>query len=335
MSLPNSPFSDKKNPKRISLVAGYDSDGIIHDYVVFLISELSKISDVFYYCDCDLRHGEIDKLEGLVKWAGSGRHGRYDFGSWQALIYKIGWREIGQYDGLILVNDSVYGPIFDLNPIFQHMESSGCDFWGITSSNQIKYHIQSYFLVFNRKIILNSHFVKFWNNIEEFTGSHKKYVVKNEIAMSDLIKRSGFVVGSLIKSKNMENPTCFPLCLMKDFSVPFVKVKSFKNPQSNLLENYRSLINFIELNTNYDYKNIYKHIGRDYVEKNINFTANDNFYINIGFIQIYTTINNRLKIAFFKKNILSLKIKKNYFYFLSKYKIFRTKLMAIKFNNYN
>ena len=97
--------------KRICLFAGFNINGIIEDYVLYYLQELSKISDIYYLADNKIMPKEFEKITPYVKGAYGYKHGKYDFGSWQELINKISWEKIAEYDELILTNDSVFGPI--------------------------------------------------------------------------------------------------------------------------------------------------------------------------------------------------------------------------------
>ena len=60
--------------KRICLLAGYDKNNVIQDYVVFLVQELSKISDVYYFADGNMPEKELAKIEPYTKYAKSADH---------------------------------------------------------------------------------------------------------------------------------------------------------------------------------------------------------------------------------------------------------------------
>ena len=48
--------------RRICLFAGYDKDDKIQDYVVYMIKELSKISDVYYMANGKIGPEEMVKI---------------------------------------------------------------------------------------------------------------------------------------------------------------------------------------------------------------------------------------------------------------------------------
>jgi lipopolysaccharide biosynthesis protein/CDP-glycerol glycerophosphotransferase (TagB/SpsB family) len=124
----------KDSISRICLFACYDPDGLIDEYVVQFIKELAHYSDIFFLADCELQPGELDKLSGIAKGAWAFRHGEYDFGSYSRLARDlVGWDLIGQYDELLLVNDSSY-LLGSLKPVFNKMDAKTCDWWGLQAT---------------------------------------------------------------------------------------------------------------------------------------------------------------------------------------------------------
>lgn len=116
--------------RRVCLFAGYDPDGVVDDYVVAYLRELSRFADIYYLADCAMADGELDKLRPYTVGRWACRHGTYDFGSWSALARDhVGWNVIEQYDELILANDSSY-LLSGLGPMFAKMDARPCDWWG-------------------------------------------------------------------------------------------------------------------------------------------------------------------------------------------------------------
>ena len=123
-----------KEPKRITLFAGYDLEGIIDETVIYFLEELSKYSDVYYCCDYDLEKKELKKIEHCVKNAWGVRHGEYDFGSYKMLAkYLVGWENIKKYDEVLLVNDSSY-LLKPLDEVFAKMDKKKCSWWGMQAT---------------------------------------------------------------------------------------------------------------------------------------------------------------------------------------------------------
>lgn len=127
----------KDKVKRICLFAGYDAHGIVDDYVIELITELSLYSDVYYLADTVLAEQELVKLKGITKQAWAFRHGEYDFGSYARLALNlVGWEKLQKYDEVLLVNDSSY-LLKSLDTVFRKMDGKPCDWWGLQATKGI------------------------------------------------------------------------------------------------------------------------------------------------------------------------------------------------------
>lgn len=178
--------------RRVCLFAGYDPDGIVDDYVVAFLRELSRFADIYYLADCVMQDGELEKLKPFTEARWAYRHGAYDFGSWSALARDhVGWGTIELFDELILANDSSY-LLRELGPVFAKMDARACDWWGMQAtkgiartraiaSNQFQepvpmeevrsrlvdtyeqddlydFHVGSYFLVYRKPVIRDAGF---------------------------------------------------------------------------------------------------------------------------------------------------------------------------------
>jgi lipopolysaccharide biosynthesis protein len=66
-----------------------------------------------------------------------------DFGAWQHLV-RIGCAS--DADTILLANDSVFGPVRDLAPIFTSMQAQAYDVWGMIESHEVAWHLQSWFI---------------------------------------------------------------------------------------------------------------------------------------------------------------------------------------------
>jgi len=169
--------------KRICLFAGYSSQNTIEDYVIHYIKNLTPFADVFYCADNPLTDEEIKKLAPYVKIVFSGRHATYDFGSWAKMINAIGWDEIEKYDQMILVNDSCFGPLFPLTPVFEKMDSIPCDAWGIAKNK----FLMSFFLCFGKAVINDPIFRDFISTPP--IDNNKLLLIEREKSLSAIISR--------------------------------------------------------------------------------------------------------------------------------------------------
>ena len=197
-----------KNNKNIAIFAHFDVDNLIDDYVIYYLKELGKVAaDIVFVSDCDLNNEEKDKISNLCIKIISTKHGEYDFGSYKRGIECVK-DNLNNYDNLIIANDSCYGPIKPLLPIFEDMSLRvDVDFWGMTQ-NQETYpiHIQSYFVVFSKKVFLSKAFNSFFSSVKK--QKHKREIIENyEIGLSTILVEAGFKKSSFIPKIYKDNPT--------------------------------------------------------------------------------------------------------------------------------
>ena len=114
----------------------------------------------------------------------------YDF-----MSYKVGLLESGininTYESVLICNDSVYGPLFDLQVIIERMNKLSCDFWGMTRSLEGPPHLQSYFIYFNKPVLQSGHLVAFFTQVC-IEQSKKDIIQKYEIGLTQYLCREGY-----------------------------------------------------------------------------------------------------------------------------------------------
>lgn len=209
-------------PRRICLFAAHDRDGIVDDYVVTYLRELSRHADVHYLADGVLEPGELAKLGGVTAGAWSLPHGAYDFGSFSALARDlVGWDVIDSYDELLLANDSCF-LLRPLDEVFARMDARACDWWSLQATsmehdenyfrddspialadakrrlvgprqlNDVRYlHLSSYFLAFRRPVFDDPGFR--WRLDTVVPQEAKALVVhKYEVGISRYLNDAGF-----------------------------------------------------------------------------------------------------------------------------------------------
>lgn len=206
--------------KRTIIFAHYDKDNVIDSYVIRYLEALRPLAtELIFVSDSDLSNEEIKKLNAdkiIV-----GRHGEYDFGS-----YKRGFQAMSDADQLVFCNDSCY-LIDDIEALFEN-ES---DFFGvITNTDSYPAHLQSYFVVFNRKVIESAVFKNFMSSITKLEKK-QDIIEKYEIGLTQTLSKAGFSFSSFIRETFKSNPTMNEDYFLKlrPSGFPFLKTDLLKN----------------------------------------------------------------------------------------------------------
>ncbi|MBF0313282.1 MAG: hypothetical protein HQK50_05480 [Oligoflexia bacterium] len=245
---------------KLCLFAHYDPKGELATTTVTYLKALRELNFEIVFSSTSLRLNEETQklLKPLCRDILIRRNVGIDFGSWKTALYHVTANEAGalnQYQKLLITNDSIYGPIQNLAPIIKKMdESRAFDVWGMTDSFERKYHLQSYFLMADRKVFLHPSWNKFWRSLKLYRN---KYLIIDdyEVGLSRYLLRHKFKIGAYcsyleIKAYLTQNPTAIPSGLPMDvrktacnpsiylwdviiehFNFPFVKRELFLNPK--------------------------------------------------------------------------------------------------------
>ncbi|MBF0207698.1 MAG: hypothetical protein HQK53_12490 [Oligoflexia bacterium] len=239
----------------LCLFASFDPQGIIQPYLIRYLQQLSQldIEIIFVSTSPTFRNEEIKKIFLFCSKIILRKNTGHDFGSWATAIKLLQNEKIdfSRYKNILIANDSLYGPLFDLRPIFDKMEKMNVDFWAMTESFEIKYHLQSYFIVFNRSLILNPSWINFWKDYKLYQNK-RSIIYFGEITLSQYLIRKGFksavafpINELLSKLQNTQNKNSLkgipttqvyynPVIylwdlLLEQLSFPFIKRELFVN----------------------------------------------------------------------------------------------------------
>ncbi len=135
-------------------------------------------------------------VDGFVPRANVG----YDFGAWQDGLATL---QGGDYDEVLCINDSVYGPLFDLGPALVDRRTVDADLWGMVLSDQNARreaprvpHVQSWFLGLRRRLLESDAFAEFWKDFEPL-ATKRDIVERYEIGFSARMKEAGLKLAGL------------------------------------------------------------------------------------------------------------------------------------------
>ncbi len=113
----------------------------------------------------------------------------YDFGAWRDVIETL-HLPAADTEELIILNDSMYGPIRPLGPMLARLNYAEADIWGLTDSWQHRYHLQSFFLAFGGKALHSAAFAKFWREI--LSAPFKSFIIREyEIGLTQQMLKAG------------------------------------------------------------------------------------------------------------------------------------------------
>ena len=249
----------KKQKETVSIFSHFDAQNEVKDDVLFYLKMLSKISDIVFVSTAEeLSSDEIASIEPYCKDIIVKKNIGYDFGAWKTGLDYLG-ESLAEYDSLILCNDSVYGPLFDLETIMTSMQPY--DFWSMTDNYEIEYHLQSYFVVYHKTAFTHSVFQTFWENFKIYEDK-QTLIEHNEIAFSQDMMHTGLSYHSYysVKDKNYVNVLQYHWdTLIQEHQFPFIKKELLKrNPLGLPIDNWSTIVQSV---SDYDITLIQKQLN--------------------------------------------------------------------------
>jgi len=253
----------------ICLFASFSYIQQVDDYVLYYLKKIKECGFLIVFISgSPVNEKDLNHLKELCHAVIEKENDGLDFGSWHAALEILSYA--ANSNSVLLLNDSVFGPLYDLKQVFNLMEEKKFDIWGMIDGYLFRHHIQSWFLYFNKKAIQSRAWADFWKKCQSF--KQRELVVYNyEISLKGYFEKNGFKVGSLIECSELierfkrANNGRFPeltknyclLCwdyLISEYSFPFLKRELFKDDFAFDIDKFEvnKFESVIRANTDYD-----------------------------------------------------------------------------------
>lgn len=254
--------------KRLFLFAAYDKDNIIGTALLHYLKELSVFGDIILFMDnAAPAQSEIQKTSGIVKFFGAEKHGEYDFGSYKR-AYSLAElnTNISDYDFCYLLNDSVYGPLYNLRDYLERMEGLNSNAFGMVfNPNGKKSHLQSWFIGLKKDVFLCKDFISFIKSVRT-EKSKIDVCIKYEIGLTEFLHSHKFSTDALykIKGRGIYNN----VRILYDKGFPFIKKNSFIRHNGSLCKQIQYVLQKCDKDiSNVIIKDAKRLWGKEYIEK--------------------------------------------------------------------
>lgn len=247
---------ENRSAKRLGIYFFYDTQGIVDRYVFYFLEGIRPyLSELHIVCNGFVEENALARLDQYASGGVIVRENRgLDVEAYRAAIERIGFERLGDYDELILMNSTMYGPLIPFAELFETMSARDLDFWGITShagvegnpfpQNGLKNlpeHIQSYFLAIRKGLLCAPDFQEYWNALPEiktYADSVSFYECTFTQHFSALGFRWATYTGTEQMSQVSPQPIMeIPLTLVKEHRCPIVKRRNFFQDYNVLLNN--------------------------------------------------------------------------------------------------
>lgn len=289
---------ESSDAKRLAIYFFYDKNGVVDKYVPYFLDDLKKnVSDIYIVCNGKLN----DKGREILKTYGE-CHVRenkgFDVWAYKSALEHYGRQQLVQYDEIILLNNTIMGPVYPFSETFAKMDGQDLDFWGLTEYFKIPYdpfgyspygylpdHIQSHWIACRRTLVESKDFWEYWENMPEIEN-YEQAVGKHESIFTKTFADKGFKWGISVDMEDLRKYSGYPLMmcpqrLISERRCPIFKKRSFFHLHADYLNNTTGeaasmLFEYLRDETDYDVDFIWETLLRNYhlydIVKNLNLT---------------------------------------------------------------
>lgn len=253
--------------KRICIFSFYEKSGYVDDYVRVLLKELSLVTTRLIIVvngsvsDCG-RKIFLEFSNEIYIRDNTG----YDAGAYKYILMNVlKAAEMKLYEEVIFCNDTFFGPLCSGKEIFKKMEHVPCDFWGLNGFFHVVFaHIQSYFLVFRKKIIQEQLLYDYFKRyIDETTAEMNDVYCQFETGLFDFLGRQRGMKYAMYARECNCDVYRYSYAYLKEHRLPIVKKKTFSKPEEDF-DNIWCTLSFVKYETAYDVNLILNSIRRVY-----------------------------------------------------------------------
>ena len=194
--------------KHYCVYVGFDSQSRLRPDVLEQIQILSQYYNIVYVTTS---HRKISNdplfasLKDLTYKILIRNNVGYDFGSWRAGILELE-EEIKDCESILLINDSLYGPINSLEAVIDRAVHHESDIVCMTKNMVGGQHAQSYFVSYKKSVVESKLFTTFWKTLPVY-GSKFSLIKECEINWSQELSKAGYKLSALFDTGTFGNQT--------------------------------------------------------------------------------------------------------------------------------
>jgi lipopolysaccharide biosynthesis protein len=213
-----------RRPRRLIIYALWDRRGGIEDFVPHALMQLRLHAErIVVVVNGSLTSDGRAKLAGVCDEVLVRENRGYDIWAHKHAIDHLG-TGIEEFDEVILTNDTWFGPVRELEPLFERMDRSSADFWGMTDhpreepnpftkSGVLPYHLQSYWIAIRRRMLRSDAWAQYWRDLPQMP-QYLDAVLTHEALFTERFTANGFV--SDVAFPTADYPTTHPALFNPD-----------------------------------------------------------------------------------------------------------------------
>lgn len=189
--------------RRLIIFVVWDRRGDVEEYVVHALAGLREsAAHILVVVNGHLTDDGRARLEPVADEILVRDNRGFDIWGHKHALDHLGDR-VGEFDELILTNDTWFGPVRPYGPVFARMDASTADFWGMTDHPReepnpftgkgvLFYHLQSFWIAVRPRMFMSPQWKAYWRDLPEMPG-YFDAVLQHEALFTQHFADAGFV----------------------------------------------------------------------------------------------------------------------------------------------
>jgi rhamnosyltransferase len=184
--------------KRLAIYAHFGRSPQVLAYVHFFLQKIAGLGfQICFVSNSEISPESETILKKVCERVIVRENVGLDFAMWQRGIAEY---DLLQFEELLLTNSSIIGPLQPLAPLWQNPAVADSDFWGLTDNDELKRHLQSYFLVFRKRVLHSKRFMDFWRSVLPYKNKWQ-VIYSYELGLSNWLEEGGFIGKAVFETK--------------------------------------------------------------------------------------------------------------------------------------
>jgi lipopolysaccharide biosynthesis protein len=237
--------------RRIAFYLFFDPRGIVDDYVTYKLRALREhVEHIFVVSNSTLTLEGQAKLQSVADTVWTRDNVGFDVWAYKEAMETFGMQRLAEYDELILMNYTFFGPVFPFAETFERMDTQELDFWGLTAHKSIDpnpfagaegvlpLHIQSHWIAVRKAMFTSLEFQQYWATMP-MIRSYDESILQHEARFTHHFASKGFryTIAFPPEDYPSDHPVFDNIVLMLDNRCPIVKRRMFFHEPSYLERN--------------------------------------------------------------------------------------------------
>ncbi|UXW84854.1 rhamnan synthesis F family protein [Microbacterium azadirachtae] len=264
--------------KRIAFYLFWEKEGIVDRYIPYCLEKLHEhVEKVIVISNGPVSQSGRAELERVADEVWERENVGFDVWGYKEAMERFGFDRLAEYDELILLNYTFFGPVYPFSEMFEKTDAWDVDFWGITEHGEVDphhfasggvlpRHIQSHWLAVRKSLLASEAFRQYWETMPMIT-SYEQSIDRHEARFAKHFEEQGFTWDVVYRYTDFpsRNPVLEDVVQLTAERCPILKRRTFFHDPLYLSDHAiigRDVIDILERTSDYPLELIWENVAR-------------------------------------------------------------------------